>query len=190
MASSATPPAEGIAARDERRLRTKHNHRPVSGATAGGLVRRTRSGQPRPSSQPETPMLQPPDHTSQLSRSQRKAMMGTGCTVLDSILMDARADVSVYRHAGRIRSSMEGLLRQAHMAACIACDRPLSIERSVGGRLIAFSTPRPRATSTSPICRPCWQTEPIAELSRHAEIALGRIIVGGRWLDPAPPDSG
>lgn len=117
-------------------------------------------------------------------------MMGTGCTVLETILMDAQADVSAHRHAARIRSSVEGLFRQAHMAACIVCHRPLSIERSIGGILVAFAMPKPRATSTSPICRPCWQAEPVTELSRHAEIALGRIIVGGRWLDPAPPDSG
>jgi len=127
------------------------------------------------------------DFTSPFPRAQRKAVLGNS-TVLEALLMEAGADISAHRQAHRIRSSIASLYQSAHLAAYVACHRSLCTERPIAGILIAFASPKPRALATSPFCLPCWR-EPIEERSRHSERALGRIIVGGKWLDPIPDTS-
>lgn len=128
-------------------------------------------------------------HDTRLPRAQRRAILGDSNT-LDVVLVSAGADISAHEHAERIAPAIAALFRSAGAASCFSCREPLSAKRTFGGILIAFASGRPRAVVTSPACASCW-SEPITEeLSRHAERALRRIVIGGRWLDPAPPDSG
>lgn len=118
-----------------------------------------------------------------LPRSDRKAILGGG-RVVETILFEAGADIGAHKHAVRIRNALNDL-SQSGMAACLACHRGLCTSRPIGGILVAFAVPKARAITTSPICLPCFDL-PLAELSEISGRALGRIIVGGKWIDPLP----
>lgn len=122
-----------------------------------------------------------------LPRADRKAITGGG-SVVETMLIAAGSDIGAHKHAHRIRSAIGELSQNSGMAACVACHRGLCTARPIAAVLIAFAVPKPRAITTSPICLPCWR-EPLDELSRHAERALGRIIIGGKWLDPLSIDT-
>jgi hypothetical protein len=122
-----------------------------------------------------------------LPRADRKAITGGG-SIVETMLIAAGTDLRAHRHAHRLRSAIGELSQNAGMAACLACHRGLCTARPIGGILIAFAVPKARAITTSPFCLSCWR-EPLDERSRHAERALGRIIVGGKWLDPLPVDT-
>lgn len=122
-----------------------------------------------------------------LPRNDRKAIIGGG-RMLDTLLIACGADIGGHRHASRISRAIDELSQNSGAAACVACHRGLCTTRPAAAILVAYALPKPRAITTTPVCLPCF-AKPLAELSDHFERALGRIVIGGRWLDPLPADT-